>query len=437
MYDVVIVGAGPGGCIAAKTLEDSGLKVCIVERKPKSQIGEKVCGDAIGKHHFNFLHRNVGLEYPAEEVKAEIKGVKIFSPDRKTFFTTETREGGYMIDRLSFGRRLISELGDVQLLDSTAVLGLKGRDVVVNRNGKTERIKTDVVVDASGMQAVLRKQMSSPYIENQIDKRDLAICHREIREYRLEDQEYCHIYMDQNISNGGYMWVFPKGDQTNIGLGVQYPVNPKDRFYRYIKGKPFENSKIIHASGGVVPVRRTLDSLVALQDGLGFMFVGDSACQANPIHGGGIGQAMVAGYLAGSVIKGMAGDITLEGLWEYNLAWMKDYGSRNAGLDLFRIFLQKLTNEQINFGMGHKLIREEDLLKTSRGEDLKLGITDKLTRVMRGIARVELLSNLQFVVNKMKEVKQLYREYPSPAGFFEWRDRVKNIYQEIYGYIDK
>lgn len=432
MYDVVIVGAGPGGCIAAKTLEDSGLKVCIVERKPKNQIGEKVCGDAIGKHHFDFLHRKLGLGYPSEELKAGIKGIKIFSPDRKTFFTVETRDGGYMIDRLLFGQRMVSELGDTQLLTNTAVLGFRDRNIVISRKGKTEKIQAKIVVDASGMQAVLRNRINSPYIENQIDKRDLAICHREIREYRLGDQEYCHIYLDQNISKGGYIWVFPEGNHTNIGLGVQYPINPKDRFYQYIKGKPFENSKIIHAGGAAVPVRRTLDSLVALQDRVGFMFVGDAACQANPIHGGGIGQAMTAGYLAGSVIKKMINDIALETLWEYNSAWMKGYGARNACLDLFRIFLQNLTNEQINFGMGHKLIKEEDLIKTSEGRDLELGVTDKLTRVVRSITKINLSRNLQFVANKMKEIKYLYRTYPSPAGFFEWRTKVKNLYQEFY-----
>ncbi|UCD07776.1 MAG: NAD(P)/FAD-dependent oxidoreductase [Candidatus Aenigmatarchaeota archaeon] len=431
MYDVIIVGAGPGGCITAKTLEDSGLKVCVLDRKPKNLIGEKVCGDAIGKHHLDFLNRKVGLGYPEEELKTKIRGVKIFSPDRKTFFTTETREGGYTINRLLFGQRLISELGDVNLLADTDVVGIKGRDVIIRREGKVDKIQAGVLVDASGMQAVIRRQIDSPYIEKDIDKRDIAICHREIRDYRFEDQEYCHIYLDQDMSSGGYIWVFPEGGHTNIGLGVKYPINPKERFYHYIKGKPFEDSKIINAGGGAVPVRRTIDSVVAFQNSLGFMFIGDAACQANPIHGGGIGQAMTGGYLAGSVIKKVIDDISLEGLWDYNLAWMKDYGSRSAGLDLFRILLQSLTNKQINFGMKNRLIREEDLLKTSEGGNLELGIADKLTRAMKGITRVNLLNNLRFTANKMQEIKNLYRDYPSPDGFFEWRSRVRKLYQEI------
>ena len=34
-YDAIVVGAGTAGCLAAKTMAESGLKVCIVEKKPR------------------------------------------------------------------------------------------------------------------------------------------------------------------------------------------------------------------------------------------------------------------------------------------------------------------------------------------------------------------------------------------------------------------
>jgi digeranylgeranylglycerophospholipid reductase len=52
-YDAIVVGAGTAGCLAAKTIAEKGLKVCIVEKKPKTEIGEKICGDALGEHHLN------------------------------------------------------------------------------------------------------------------------------------------------------------------------------------------------------------------------------------------------------------------------------------------------------------------------------------------------------------------------------------------------
>ena len=59
-YDVIIVGAGTGGTYAAKTIAEAGLNVCMVERKERENIGKKVCGDALGDHHFKELN----LELP-------------------------------------------------------------------------------------------------------------------------------------------------------------------------------------------------------------------------------------------------------------------------------------------------------------------------------------------------------------------------------------
>ncbi len=59
-YDAIVVGAGTAGCLAAKTMAESGLKVCLIEKKPKEQIGEKICGDALGENHLKTL----GLEKP-------------------------------------------------------------------------------------------------------------------------------------------------------------------------------------------------------------------------------------------------------------------------------------------------------------------------------------------------------------------------------------
>ena len=62
-FDVVIVGAGTGGCMTARTAAKAGLKVCLIDRKERAFIGEKICGDAVGKHHFD----NLGLAYPKGE----------------------------------------------------------------------------------------------------------------------------------------------------------------------------------------------------------------------------------------------------------------------------------------------------------------------------------------------------------------------------------
>ena len=44
-YDVIIVGAGPGGLSCAKHLKGSGLKVLILEKS--SDLGKKICSGEI------------------------------------------------------------------------------------------------------------------------------------------------------------------------------------------------------------------------------------------------------------------------------------------------------------------------------------------------------------------------------------------------------
>ena len=85
-YDVIVVGAGTAGCLTAKTAAEAGLEVGLLDRKPREKIGEKICGDAIGKHHFDTL----GLNYPSgDELQSRIEGIKIYSPDMETVFQIE------------------------------------------------------------------------------------------------------------------------------------------------------------------------------------------------------------------------------------------------------------------------------------------------------------------------------------------------------------
>jgi len=441
---VIVVGAGTGGCLAAKTTAEAGLNVCLIERKRKEEIGEKICGDAMGEHHL----KNLGLEKPqGGELEKRIEGIRIYSPDSETVFTIAHEDFvGYLLNRHLFGQWLLKKALDngAVLLDSTQCLEpIIEKDFVAGvlaKNLKTAesiRLRSKVVVDASGFLAVVRRKLPTEMgIENEVANEDVEACYREIRQLKQETEntKYCEIYLNQKVTPGGYTWVFPKsGAKVNAGLGIcmrgNFP-NPKNQFYKYILTKPlFEGSLLLNGGAWYDPTRKPLDNMI----GNGVAIVGDAACLVNPIHGGGIGPSMLSGYLAGkTIIEALEkGDVSQKSLWPYNRKYMEMYGVKQAGLDVFRFLLLTSRDEDLNYGMKYRLLTEEDVLKAGLGEEFRLNITETVKRVFRGLKRIRFLNKLRLTVNLMKQVKVHYGNYPKTSeNFEEWQVKTDRLFKE-------
>ena len=444
--DVIVVGAGTAGCMAAKNIAKAGFKVYLIDLNKKEEIGEKVCGNAVGTHHFNEL----GLAYPkGDELSNTIEAVKIYSPDLQTIFTVKGGKGvyGFMLNRRVFGQRLVNDAVDagVILFESTLVIEPLFKDGYVTgvtaknmKDYSKMQMRSKVVVEASGFSAIIRRKLPPRMgIDLTVDNEDVEALYREVRSLKETgfNSKFCEIYLDQNQAPDGYHWIFPEGENTiNTGLGVAmvkgFP-NPKNQFYQTVlPNSKFKNSRVIKGGSWYVPTRRPLDCMT----GNGIVVVGDAACQVNPIHGGGIGPSMMGGSLSGKTIVEAIekDDVSREGLWRYNVEYMKVYGAKQAGLDVFRLFLVKsLTNDDINYGMKYRLITEEDLLKVSEGTDLHLNITEKTQRAFRGLHKLTLLKQLRDVAKLLKKMKEMYRNYPSPEGLEEWHKEVREITKEV------
>jgi digeranylgeranylglycerophospholipid reductase len=443
-YDVVVVGAGTGGTSAAKGIAKAGLRVALIDSKERAKIGEKVCGDGISKEAFDKLK----LKPPqGEELERKINGFDLYSPDGESHLRIQGE--GFTINRLNFGQRMVDEALDAgaTLFDRTlvqapiikedAICGVKAKNM---KTSEITEFQGNITIDASGYYTVLRKAI--PFaekfgIEPEVDPGDVEICYREIRAVKeeLEAPDSCKIYLDQSLAPGGYIWIFPEsGNRVNVGLGVQmvkgYP-NPKRLLYDHVLKKRIpSDSKLLTGGGGVVPTRRQLWSCVAN----GFALVGDSACQVNPLHGGGIHSSMIAGDAAGAVaIKAIEKeDYSWRSLWKYNIDFIEAYGYKQPSLDIFRMLLQTLTNDELNYGLKNRIVTEEDILKTSMGAELKLNTSEKVRRVFRGIGRISLLKRLNFVAKKMREIKSLYQSYPrSLKELAAWQKKVESIYGEV------
>jgi len=441
-FDVIVVGAGTAGCLAAKTVAESGLKVCLVEKNNREAVGEKICGDALGEHHLTFL----GLEKPTGgELEAKIDGMKIYSPDENTVFTVADEDfKGYILNRRLFGQWLLKKAADAgaqlqdnmnfrsPIIEKSAIVGISAKNMLT---GQVLELRSKVVVDATGYFGMVRKQLPNEFgIDQKIDNEDVEACYREIRQLRQESENtrYCEIYLNQKASPGGYTWIFPKGGaRVNVGIGALmrktgYP-NPKEQLYNTAFKKPvFNGSTVLTGGAWFDPVRRPLDNMVSN----GIVIIGDAASLVNPIHGGGIGPSMLSGHFAGKqIIQALnKGEPTKEALWGYNKTYIDTYGKKQGALDIFKLFLLSCSDDDLNYGMNQKLMTEDDVLKAGMGDDFKLNITETAKRVFRGISRLGFLNKLHLTVTMMKELRAHYNTYPTTPNDFEaWRNQTVDI----------
>ena len=442
-YDVVVVGAGTAGTFAAKTVAEAGLNVCMVESKERERIGVKVCGDALGDHHF----KELGIDLPrGGELEKRVEGVKIISPNEEIVYTIADSDFvGYMLNRRLFGQwvlKMAEDAGAVlhdktMFLDTMVENGYVTGIVARDPEGKTIQLEGRVVVDASGYMGVVRHKLPAEMgIEKEIDGGDVGVIYREIRQLtqEAEDTKYCEIYLNHEKSPGGYTWIFPGLDaKVNAGLGVQMAkgfTDPRKLYQEHVMSRPmFEGSELIHRGTWFDPTRRPLDKMV----GNGVMMIGDAAWLVNPLHGGGIGPSMLSGQYAGrTIVKAFEeDDVSEAGLWSYSKKFMGNYGRKQASIDIFRILLQASSDVDLNYGMEYQLLTEEDVLKAGLGDDFRLNITETARRVFRGLQRMRFLNKLRLTANMMRQVKAHYDTYPSnPEGFEGWYLKTLNIWDE-------
>jgi len=440
LYDLLVAGSGVAGATMAREAAKEGLKVLLIDRLPEDRVGDKVCGDALGSHHVERL----GLSLPKESYFAIYPGIEIYSPDMRSRLSI-VAEGlsAYALNRAKFGQFLLKLAMDYgcEFKPETSVTGLivqdgfvRGAKLLNTKDGSKEEVYAKVTVDATGISRTLSKGLKDFGFDQGLDDDETLVCYREILETE-ETPPLPTIYLDMENAPGGYFWVFPEGEnRVNAGLGVvKNTANPRVLFEKWVEKLACLKGKIrrvIHRGGGVVPARRPIDSAVWN----GFIAIGDAAFMVNPVHGGGIGSSMTGGFLAAKVVSEALenGRVDAASLWDFNIRYMNNYGAKQAALDVFRIFLQGLNNELINYGMAQGLIKSEDLLKTSMGDKLKLNITEKASRFFAGIGKPWFLLKLSKTAQLMEEFRQLYVEYPSLEEFKGWRERIKAFHDRIH-----
>lgn len=467
-YDVIVAGAGIAGSLAASASAKGGAKTLLLDRNDYQQAGKKtnwgwVCGDAVAKSHIDFIQQKIDLRMQEPELDLKVDGVYAFSPDLEHKFIFEGE--GYSLDRPKLAKKLVDyavkkgaeyvPLFEVEgpLLDGDGkVTGIFGR------NEKKEQVKINakIVIDGLGVGSTLRRKLPpNEYIDRDVSTDDIESTGRYIAKFEANGDDLAYydpknalIHLNQTLAPGGYGWVFPKSaKRVNIGLGVEKKsldirnskLNKNDTLHmlinqyidwnKIVKKLDMDNTDGNGKGYWSVAVRRQFDSIAYP----GYLGAGDSMAMPNPISAGGIGPAMVAGILAGEVAAEAinAKNTNLDFLWDYNLRYNSTYGNKTAGLEVFRVYLQSLNNDLINYGMAH-FITEEEAVELSYGRIPELTLAQTFNKILSGIANINAFRNLLFVVKKMKRLNKIYGSYPKDRKEFKnWRETVKVEMAEI------
>jgi len=371
-YDAIVVGAGPAGSIAARILAENDIKTLVVEKK--QEIGTpKRCAEGI---NIDGLEK-VGLKPDPVWARREIKGAVLYSPHGKSLEMFLDKKRGYVIERKIFEKYLARDAiraGARYMVKTLATEVIKEDGKISGINavhmGKKLRIKSKLIIAADGVDSKIAKSAGLN------TKNPLTDYHSgfqyEMVGLNLKNTDLLHIYFGNEIAPKGYVWIFPKDDDTaNVGIGILGRLSDKgnkakDYLDRFIENHPqiFKNASAIEINAGGIPVGSSIDPLV--MDGL--MVVGDAAHQVNPIHGGGMALAMNAAKISAEVgVKAIKeGDLSKKRLYEYENIWRETEGVKMQKLLKLRSFLEKLKDE--DFESLADILTEEDIIKLTKGK---------------------------------------------------------------------
>jgi|Deesub1362A_J573_1020465.scaffolds.fasta_scaffold00115_14 digeranylgeranylglycerophospholipid reductase len=348
-YDTVIIGAGPGGSMTAKTAAELGLDVLLVEKRP--EIGMPVrCGEGTGIKGL----KELGIPKNKKYIAWETKGEYIYSPDGKRLEIVEDEPNGYVLERRMFDKylALYAAKAGADIRTRTYAMGIKRENgflrIKLKHFNEVYEVSCKIVVGADGIEGTVGKWTG---LENRTKLSQMTSnVQYEMVGLKLENPEVMEFYLGRKIAPGGYAWVFPKGeDIANVGLGIR-PTGKDTAFEylnRFISSHDYlKKGKKVGMVVGGVPVQGPITKSVT--DNV--LLVGDAARHVDPLTGGGMYNAMVCGRIAAKVIREAVDtqNFSEEFLMKYENEWREKVGAGLMRSLKVKEVLEKLSDEQMN-----------------------------------------------------------------------------------------
>lgn len=314
--DIVIIGTGPGGSMAACRLAETGMKVIVLEKSSLPRV--KACGGAIPAGMKTFFDWDI-----TPYIENEVSSIKFLNDHSALKESKSTQSALLMVDRSSFDYHLIDQavsLGkeNIELVENFRVSRVEERkNAVFVYGNKKEPIETDFLIAADGAFSRAARSLGL----NKNISYGLAMDTRvEITPDIFDYQKNCATFNFFCLSRG-YGWIFPKNGYFSCGVGAWHGVKKttlaKEMNLFLKKSFPPDEIKSIRSMTHPVPIysghREIATQRVCL--------VGDAANLVEPIMGEGIRFALKSGALAADIIACLTGVKTNSNGHLKNISW--------------------------------------------------------------------------------------------------------------------
>lgn len=307
MYDVIVIGAGPTGSTAAKTLSANGYKVLLIEKFKMPRY--KSCSGQLIKKSIDLVQTYFGEDVPISTMctPAENRGM-IFTDDKGKSFRFE--QDGLNVWRSTFDNWLADKAAQsgAEVRDNTVALSCEEQDeiVTVTLKGKstyTERAR--YVIDCEGVVGALKRKLLNSDIQ-------YIMTYQTFNRGSIDlDYHFFYAYLQPELSEYD-AWFNVKDDQLVLGVSIKDRSKTEyyyARFVAYMKEK--HNLRIdeqLRVDKWLMPYIRPG---CAIDYGVGrVLFAGEIAGFLNPM-GEGISAGMESGYYAAKAIMQHFDDLDL------------------------------------------------------------------------------------------------------------------------------
>jgi geranylgeranyl reductase family protein len=292
-YDVIVIGAGPAGAVAASRTACMGLHTLLIEKEHLPRY--MACGGGLTQA----ITRHIDFDYSAT-VERVVTGLTLSYKRGPEYTLCPPGLKIEMVSRNRFDHRLVEEAvrSGAKLIEGIKVVAVEeGKREAAVRTEGGETFQGRIVVGADGSNSVVAHAAGLKG-----DRFGIALA----GEMYPVDGIIRGIFSDRiflrfgDIQNG-YGWIFPKGDHYSIGV-----LTRSSRCSAF--SSIYENFKehfsfLKHAEerircGRLLPLNRGYRTLNTGR----ICLVGDAASLVDPLTGEGIRHAIHSGVLAADSI---------------------------------------------------------------------------------------------------------------------------------------